>query len=173
MFQDEAGFGRTNKPKSCWCGDNIRPAVPCHRIREYTYAYSAVSPLDGNIVSLILPKCNTYCMNLFLAEVATQYPNDYILMIADNAAWHTRSKGLIVPKNIEIFPLLPYTPELNPIEMIWDEIREKFFKNKLFKTLSTVLDNLCEALVYLANNKNVVKSITGWNWILSAISKAN
>jgi len=47
----------------------------------------------------------------------THYPNDYILMVADNAAWH-KSKGLVIPDNIEIFPLLPYTPELNPIEMI-------------------------------------------------------
>jgi transposase len=172
MFQDEAGFGRINKPKSCWCGDNIRPTVPCHRIREYTYAYGAVSPLDGSIVSLVLPRCNTVCMNIFLDEVSKQYPNDNILLVADNAAWH-KSNGLIVPENIEIFPLLPYTPELNPIEMIWDEIREKFFKNKLFKTLNAVTDKLCEALVHLSNNNNVVKSITGWDWILSAISKAN
>ena len=162
MFQDEAGFGRINKPKRCWCEDNIRPTVPCHRIREYTYAYGAISPLDGDIVSLVLPKCNTQCMNIFLSEVSNQYPDDYILMVADNAAWH-KSKGLVVPENIEIFPLLPYTPELNPIEMIWDEIREKFFKNKLFKTLSAVSDKLCEAIVHLINNKVIVKSITGWH----------
>ena len=172
MFQDEAGFGRINTPKRCWCGDNIRPTVPCHRIREYTYAYGAISPLDGAIVSLILPKCNTQCMNIFLEEVSNQYPNDYILMVADNAAWH-KSKDLIVPENIEIFPLLPYTPELNPIEMIWEEIREKFFRNKLFKTLSSVSDKLCEAIIHLINNKNIVKSITGWNWIISALSKPN
>ncbi len=172
MFQDEAGFGRINKPKRCWCGDNIRPTVPCHRVREYTYAYGAISPLDGDIVSLVLPKCNTQCMNIFLAEVSNQYPNDYILMVADNATWH-KSKGLIVPENIEIFPLLPYTPELNPIEMIWDEIREKFFKNKLFRTLSAVSDKLCEAIIHLMNNKMIVKSITGWHWIISAFSKPN
>jgi putative transposase len=173
MFQDEAGFGRINKPKRCWCGDNIRPTVPCHRVREYVYAYGAVSPIDGDMVSLVLPQCNTDCMNIFLTEVSNQYPNDYILMVADNASWHATSKSLILPENIEIFPLLPYTPELNPIEMIWDEIREKFFKNKLFKTLSAVSDKLCEALVHLANNKNIVKSITGWDWILSAIFKPN
>ena len=172
MFQDEAGFGRINKPKRCWCEDNIRPTVPCHRIREYTYAYSAISPLDGDIVSLVLPKCNTQCMNIFLSEVSNQYPDDYILMVADNAAWH-KSKGLVVPENIEIFPLLPYTPELNPIEMIWDEIREKFFKNKLFKTLSAVSDKLCEAIVHLINNKVIVKSITRWHWIISAFLKPN
>ncbi|MFL0194311.1 transposase [Clostridium sp. WILCCON 0269] len=136
IFQGEAGFGRINKPKRCWCKGNIRPAVPCHRIREYTYAYGAVSPLDGYMVSLVLPKCNTQCMNISLAEVSNRYPHDYILMTTDNAAWH-KSKGLVIPENIEIFPLLSYTPELNPIEMIGDEIRKKFFRNKLFKTLRT------------------------------------
>lgn len=172
MFQDEAGFGRINKPKRCWCGDGIRPTVPCHRVREYTYAYGAVSPLDGEMVSLVLPKCNTQCMTIFLDEVSKQYPDDYILMVADNAPWH-KSNGLFVPENMEIFPLLPYTPELNPIEMIWDEIREKFFKNKFFKTLNGVSDKLCEAIVHLIDNKNIVKSITGWNWIISAFSKTN
>lgn len=166
MFQDEAGFGRINKPKRCWCGEGIRPVVPCHRIREYTYAYGAISPLDGEMVSLVLPYANTDCMNIFLSEVSRRYPNDYILMVADNAAWH-KSKGLIIPENIEIFPLLPYTPELNPIEMIWDEIREKGFKNELFKTLSHVQNRLSDTLFSLENDNSRVKSITGWKWIVS------
>ena len=167
MFQDEAGFGRINKPKRCWCAKGIRPTVPCHRIREYVYAYGAVSPEDGEIVSLILPYCNTEGMNIFLAEVSKTYPNDYILMVADNASWH-KSKGLVVPDNIEIFPLLPYTPELNPIEMIWDELREKWFKNELFRTLSSVIDRLCDGLCDLSMNNSTVKSITAWDWILQA-----
>ena len=48
MFQDEAGFGRINKPKYCWCEKGIRPSVPCHHIREYRYAYGAVEPLTGS-----------------------------------------------------------------------------------------------------------------------------
>ena len=47
MFQDEAGFGRINKPKYCWCQKGVRPSVPCHHIREYRYAYSAVEPATG------------------------------------------------------------------------------------------------------------------------------
>jgi putative transposase len=172
MFQDEAGFGRINKPKACWCGNGIRPVVPCHRIREYTYAYGAISPLDGEMVSLALPYTNTVCMNIFLSEVSKRYSNDYILMVADNAAWH-KSKGLNIPSNIEIFPLLPYTPELNPIEMIWDEVREKGFKNELFKSLESVQNRLCDTLLALELDKNRVKSISGWNWILNALSNAN
>ena len=47
MFEDEAGFGRINKPKRCWCPKGQRPSVPCHHIREYRYAFGAVEPLSG------------------------------------------------------------------------------------------------------------------------------
>ena len=65
MFQDEAGFGRINNPKYCWCEKGIRPGVPCHHIWEYRYAYGAVEPLTAEGCFLILPYCNTACMNLF------------------------------------------------------------------------------------------------------------
>lgn len=164
MFQDEAGFGRINKPKRCWCPKGCRPAVPCQRIREYTYAYAAVSPHDGEMVSLILPQTNAVCMGIFLEEVARRYPDEYILMIVDKAAWHT-ANILYVPKNIELFPLLPHSPELNPVEHIWDEVREKGFKNEVFDSLSLVEDRLCDTLCDLEKDTGRVHSITGWNWI--------
>jgi hypothetical protein len=55
MFQDEAGFGRINKPRYCWCRKGIRPSVPCHHIREYRYAYGAVEPQRGESFLLVLP----------------------------------------------------------------------------------------------------------------------
>lgn len=172
MFQDEAGFGRINKPKRCWCVKGIRPTVPCQRVREYTYAYAAVSPVDGKMVSLILPYCNTVCMNIFLKELSARFSDNYILLIADGAAWH-KSKTLITPENIEIFPLLPYSPELNPTENIWDEVREKGFKNELFKSMDAVENRLCETLSDLENDTKRVKSIAGWEWIVKAIFNAN
>ena len=68
MFQDEAGFGRINKPKYCWCSKSIRPGVPCHHIREYCYTYGAVEPMTGESFFMIMPYCNTECMNVFLNE---------------------------------------------------------------------------------------------------------
>lgn len=59
MFQDEARFGRINKPKYCWCQKGIRPSVPCHHIREYRYAYGAVEPKTGDSFFLIMPYCNS------------------------------------------------------------------------------------------------------------------
>ena len=168
MFQDEAGFGRINKPKRCWCRKGIRPNVPCHHIREYRYLYGAVSPLDGELFSLVMPYANTDCMNIFLSELSKAYPDDHIFLILDNAAWH-RSSTMMIPQNIILQPLLPYTPELNPIEMIWDEIREKGFRNEIFKNLDAVMDRLCETVKVLAEDSARVSSITRRKWLMNAL----
>ena len=73
MFQDEAGFGRINKPRYCWCHKGVRPNVPCHHIREYRYAYGAVDPQRGDSFFLVLPYCNVVCMNVFLELGFTNY----------------------------------------------------------------------------------------------------
>ena len=162
MFQDEAGFGRINKPKYCWCIKGVRPSVPCHHVREYRYAYGAVEPLTGESFFLIMPYCNTNCMNVFLRELSAAYPDDYILLVADGASWH-KSKALEIPHNIEIFHLPPYTPEMNPIEQIWNEIRKRGFKNEIFQTLEKVIDRLCDVICSIT--KNTISSITARSWI--------
>lgn len=162
MFQDEAGFGRINKPKNCWCEKGIRPSVPCHHIREYYYAYGAVEPLTGESYFLVLPKCNSVCMNAFLRGLSEEYPNDIILLCCDGAAWH-KSGALELPENIELFFIPPYTPEMNPIEQIWKEIRKRGFRNEVFTSLAKVMDRLCDTICTLT--KQTISSITGRDWV--------
>lgn len=164
MFQDEAGFGRINKPKYCWCEKGERPCVPCHHIREYVYAYGAVEPLTGDSFFLIMPYCNTACMSIFLEECSACYPDDYIIMVCDGAVWH-KAQHLQIPDNIKILHIPPYTPEMNPIEQIWKEIRKIGFKNEAFQTLDKVVDRLCSSICSISND--TIHSITGRDWILS------
>ncbi len=164
MFQDEAGFSRVNKPKYCWCAKGTRPTVPCHHIREYRYAYGAVEPLTGESSFLIMPRCDTTCMNVFLKHLSETYSKDKIVLICDGAGWH-KSKSLEVPSNIRLVFLPPYTPEMNPIEQIWKEIRNRGFKNELFQTLEKVVDRLCDVICSIP--ADTIKSITGRDWILS------
>ena len=162
MFEDEAGFGRISVPAACWAPSGVRPIVPCHHVREHEYAYGAVDPIAGDRFFLIMPNSDTACMNIFLRELSAAYPKDYILLVLDNAAWH-KSKSLAIPDNIYLFYLPPRTPEMNPIEQIWKEIRKRGFKNTLFKTLDAVVDRLCDTCNSLTNE--CVKSITGRTWI--------
>ena len=163
MFQDEAGFGRINKPKRCWCRKGIRPTVPCHHIREYRYAYGAVEPVTGESFFLVLPNCDTICMNVYLDELSKAYSCDTILLVCDGASWH-RSKGLKVPDNIRMLSIPPYTPEMNPIEQIWKQLRSMGFRNEVFKTLNHVIDRLCSTICQLSTD--IVKSITARKWIV-------
>lgn len=171
MFQDEARFGRINSLHNCWAPPSVRPSVPCHMVREYTFAYAAVSPSDGVLDSLVLPLVNAQAMSLFLSEVSQRHPNDFILMVMDKAGWH-RAKDLKVPENMRIIFLPPYSPELNPVEHLWEEIREKWFPNKVFKTLDGVESVLVEALATLERSPEEVENITGFHWINSLILNA-
>jgi len=164
MFQDEAAFGRICTPKRCWAPKGIRPIVPRHHIREYRYAYGAIEPSRGESFFLVLPYANTACMNIFLTELSKVYPDDMLLLPMDRASYHTTPK-LIIPDNIELFFLPPATPELNPVEQIWKELRKRGFKNKTFASLDKVMDRLCESIISLSRRD--VKSITGRLWILS------
>ena len=163
MFQDEAGFGRINTPKYCWTAGN-RPSVPCHHVREYRYVFGAVDPCSGDNYFLVMPWCDTLCTNAFLKGLSAQYPDDEILLICDGAAWH-KSRTLIVPHNIHLFHIPPCTPEMNPIEQIWREIRTRGFRNEVFRTLNDVLERLCQTIVSLSHD--TIRSISGRQWILS------
>ena len=163
MFQDEAGFGCINKPKHCWCRKGIRPRLPCHQIREYRYAYGAVDPISGDSCFLVLPTCNTLCINLFLEHLSKSYPDDYIVMVCDGSSWH-KSETLEVPENIELMFIPPYTPEMNPIEQIWKELRARGFRNEVFSSLDKVVDRLCATIRNLT--ADTIKSITARDWII-------
>lgn len=167
MFQDEAGFGRINKPKYCWCAKGIRPTVPCHHIREYRYVYGAVDPISGESFFLVMPLCNTECMKLFLEKLQAAFPEDLIVLVCDGAAWHKSGK-LPVPEQITLMNIPPYTPEMNPIEQIWRELRTQGFRNEVFTSLDAVVSRLCETIRNLS--PDTIISITRRGWIRAAFS---
>ncbi|MEQ1741729.1 MAG: transposase [Candidatus Nitrotoga sp.] len=135
---------------------------------EYIYAYEAVEAKSGELDSLILSYANTNCMQLFLDEVGARHPSDKIVMVLDGAGRHS-SRLLQPPQNMKLLPLPPYAPELNPVEHVWDELREKHFHNRVFDSLDALEDQLEAALHAFENNAPMVKSIVAWEWIVSAL----
>lgn len=166
MFEDEARFGRINDPRRCWAPPGVRPEVPVQIVREYTYVFGAVSPHDGVLDTRILPEANAEALSLFLAEVAQRHHQEDILMVLDGAGWH-RARELVVPDQMRLVFLPPYSPELNPMEHVWEEIREKWFPNCVFDSLEAVEDRLVEALLSMERDRPLTASITGFKWIVS------
>jgi len=144
----------------------MRPYVAKQIVREYVYVFGAVSPCDGRHESLVLPWANTETMFLFLEEVSRRYPDEYILMFMDQAGWH-KAKKLRVPANIELAFLPPYSPELNPQEQIWDELREKYCRNKFFKNLEAVVDAVVQGLHHMETLPFNLTRLTQRSWLLN------
>lgn len=101
-----------------------------------------------------------------LEEMSKRYPNNYLLVVCDGASAHKLTKEEL-PSNIELASLPPYSPQLNPQENIWDDMREKFFYNVAFNSLGAVEDRLVDACNHYERNPAIVKSISGWDWIVS------
>ena len=169
MFQDEARFGLISDARRCWCHAPGRPVCPVMISHQAVYAYAAVSIGSGQVDSLILPDVNTACMQIFLNEVASRYPHEKLVMVLDNAGWHL-GKRLKIPKNMRLLPLPPYSPELNPMENIWDALREKSFHNRVFEGIDQMEQHLLSALQELEKSPDTTKSISDWPWILEALN---
>jgi hypothetical protein len=168
MFQDEARFGRINDVRRCWAPKPIRPLCRAMLTHEYSYAYAAVDVDSGELDSLILPSVNTECMQVFLDEIAARHPFDKIVMVLDGAGWHS-SQSLKAPANIYLLCLPPYAPELNPVEHLWEELREKYFHNLAFDSMSALEDQLEIGLRTLEQTPSRVQSIVRWPWIINAL----
>ena len=166
MFQDEGRFGLLGNPRRCWAPKRIRPVVGARLIRQYTYAFSAVSPHDGAMDSLVLHFVNAETMSLFLAVVANRHSDEFILMVMDQAGWHI-ANALEIPANMRIIFLPPYSPELNPAEHIWKTLRVGWFANTVFNGMKAVVDTLCDGLRTLESDHQRTQSFAGFDWITS------
>src|SRR3954452_5013724 len=164
MFQDEARFGRISDARRCWAPAGVRPEVSTQVVREYEYAFAAVSPHDGTLDTLVLPAVHAEAMSVFLAEVSQRHPGELILMVLDGAGWH-KAKRLQVPATMRLVFLPPWSPQLNPVEHLWEEVREKWFANYLFSNLKAVERQLVRGLISLEQNRTQVASLAGFRWI--------
>lgn len=169
MFQDEARFGRIADTRSCGCRRPARPLVKAMVTQQYTYAYGAVSPQDGCFDSLVLPHVNTECMQIFLDEIACRHPDDNVVMVLDGAGWH-QSESLSLAPNLRLLKLPPYAPELNPVEHLWDDLREKSFHNRVFDSLDALENHLEAVLLEMELDHQRVHSIVAWPWIIHSLT---
>jgi transposase len=164
MAQDEGRFGRINPPRRCWAPKPIRPVVRNQIVHEFLYVFAAVCPYLGRLTALILPYANTEMMTLFLQQVAVDFRDYIVVMLLDQAAWHTTHK-LAVPENMRLLPLPPGSPELNPTEHLWEDLRENEMANQPFDSLDRVEDALCHGINRLAANPGCLRSLTNFPYL--------
>lgn len=165
FFEDEGRFGRISEIFSCWAPSGMRPVVKAQIVREYTHVFSAVCPHDGESFSLILPYADTESMKIFMRELSKEYKDYRLIMVMDQAAWH-RSGELDAFENIRIIYQPPYSPELNPVEHLWEHLREKYLRNYFWLAMQTLEDVLEKSIKLIEQSKSVIQKLVGFHWAL-------
>lgn len=164
MFFDESRFGTHSKIGHGWFSKGSRTQVKFNMGFKNFYVYSAVNSSSGEDFSLIMPYVDTQCMNIFLNRLVNRSPDKQYLIVMDGASWH-RSSHLKVPTNVEIIYLPPYSPELNPVERLWNYLKKHTIKNKFYDSLATLESVVCEFLKQI--KPETLQSVCSCNYLYS------
>ncbi len=141
-----------------------RPCAPQDQRTASTYIFGAICPATGKGAGLVLPRCNTEAMSLHLAEISIAVaPGSHAALLVDQAGWHL-SQHLVVPDNITIMPLPPKCPELNPVENLWQFMRDNWLSNRVFQSYENIVDHCCNAWNELVDQPWRIMSIGLREW---------
>ena len=155
-------------PVRCWAPRLFRPTVLKALVREFRTVYAALGPQEGTLDWMVAEAMNTDLIGVFLSQVGMAHPDREVVMVLDGASPH-RAKGLAVPDSIQLVCLPPYLPELNPTEILWHELREKFCSNRVFDTLDAVVDQVKKGLEDFSGQCDFISRLFGWPWIMDSI----
>jgi hypothetical protein len=116
-------------------------------------------------VALVLPEADTAAMNLFLAELARAVPaGTHAVLALDRAGWHV-SADLTIPANLTLVHLPPRSPELNPVERVWQYLRDRWLSHRVLPDYAAVLDAACAAWNAVRAEPGRLRSLTSFPWL--------
>lgn len=160
-FEDESRFGLQTRTTRVLTARGIKPVCSFQHRFDNLYLFGAFSPITGSSLLLELPECNTDMFQLFLNELSDQDKTEFKIMILDNGAFH-KAKRLVIPDNIALLFLPPYSPELNPAEKVW-WILKKAVSMKVFKSIDDLSEKLEQIIGHLLTIPKL-KSLTGYDF---------
>jgi hypothetical protein len=163
-FQDEARIGQQGTVTRIWARRGIRPRAPRDRRFVCAYLFGAVCPERGRGAALVLPYANTAAMRLHPEEISRRIaPGAHAILVLDGAGWH-RTPALEVPDNLTLLPLPPHSPELNPVENVWQYLRQNKLSHRVWEEYAAIVDACCEAWDAFVHEPGRIASIARRGW---------
>lgn len=155
-YQDESRFGLKTFVGRCLSVKGIRPLVKYQHRFKNTYLWGSYSPITGDQFVWEIEGVDKSIFEKYLEEFSKFNPSEFKIMIIDNAKFHS-TKNIVIPDNIALINIPPYTPELNPCEQVWQYIKKRY-KNKTFETMEDLKNWLWD--MSKSMNAELIKSIT-------------
>jgi len=164
-FQDEARVGQQGTLTYVWAEKGSRPRALKDLRYEWAYLFGAVCAERGVGAALVLPYADAGAMTLHLAEISRQVTlGAHAVLVCDGAGWHQTGGRLRVPGNITLLHLPPYSPELNPVENVWEYLRANKLSNSVFDSYDTIVDRCCAARNWLTETPDRIRSGAAAPW---------
>lgn len=164
FFGDEMRYGLISNFRRSWSRVGERTIIDSQQSFDNRYLFSAVSPLSGNSFHLSgIDGFDTEAAHAFLVELKKQHQDKMVILVWDNAPCHRPKIHRQIPGLIVLF-LPPYSPELNPAERFFEELR-KVTANRIWKTIEEQGKAIEEKLNALADDVEVMKQLLGYDWI--------
>jgi len=162
-FQDEARIGQQGTLTRVWGERGGRPRVVRQTEYQWAYVFGAVDPMSGKSSALIAPTVNTELMSEHLKMICEEAGDDtHVVLVLDGAGWH-KARGLVVPTNMTLLFLPPYSPELMPMERVWAWMRQHDLSNRVFIDAAEI-DRAC-AETWNKLTPERLMSITATKWL--------
>lgn len=163
-FQDEARVGQRGTVTRLWALKGTRPRAIRQQQFEYAYIFGAVCPAKDEAVALVLPSVNTHGMLEHLKAISATVPlGRHAVVVLDQAAWHTTSKVQIFD-NLTLLPLPAASPELNPVEQVWQQLRDNWLANRCFEGYEEIVDACCHAWNWFVDMPNRIRKLCSREW---------
>lgn len=162
--KDEMRLGQKNGIVRQWARRGTRPRQPADQRYESAYLFGAICPARGTGAALTMPYADTEAMQLHLEEISRAVASgSHAVLLLDRAGWHTTA-NLLVPKNVTLIFLPSRAPELNPVENIWQYLRQTWLSARVFDTYEAVVEAACEAWNKLLAQPATITSIGLRDW---------
>jgi transposase len=163
-FQDEARIGQKNGIVRQWARRGSRPCQPADQRYDSAYLFGAICPARGTGAGLAMPYADTEAMQLHLDEISrTVARGAHAVLLLDRAGWHTTGH-LTIPKNMTLIFLPSRAPELNPVENVWQFLRQAWLSNRVFDTYEAIIEAACDAWNRLMDQPQAITSIGMRDW---------
>ena len=169
-FHDEMRLGQKNPRTRRWARRGTRPRALADLRTKSAYLFGAICPQRGTGAAVVMPRADTQAMQHHLGEIASNLaPKAHAVVVLDQAGWHTTGK-LRLPQNLSLLPLPPKSPELNPVENVWQFLRQNKLSNRIFGSYEAIVAAACDAWNSLVAAPPRITSIGTRQWAIIAPS---
>lgn len=167
-IEDEHRYGLISTIRRCWTLRGHRPTAPVAMKYQWGYVYGAAEVTEGDSQFLYMPTVSLECSHIFLQQLVATDPQAIHIVFWDRAGFHPQMEANELKEQVYFVPLPAYSPELNPMENLWDIVK-RHVSNAVWDTLEAIESAISEVLKPFFQSKERVFSLLGDCWLTPSV----